>query len=75
MNPLTVRQKEARKSASEDSEVVFIVRVRRPVAATAVEIRGRVEHLQSRTSGYFKDWEALCNFMIENMHVGNHESS
>ena len=75
MNPLTVRQEEARKNASEDNEVVFIVRVRRPVAATAVEIRGRVEHLQSRSSGYFKDWEALCNFMIENMHVGNHESS
>ncbi len=70
MDAFAVTQRDTRSNCNEDTEVVFVVRVRQPTASTPeVGIRGRVEHLQSQSSGYFKDCEALCEFMSEYMGV------
>ena len=60
-------QEYARNHGSEESEMVFVVRVRQPTAASATEVHGRAEHLQSRRSCYFKNCTALCEFMIQNV--------
>ena len=70
MNSLTVRQEDVRNNVNEESEVVFVIRVRQPTAAET-EVHGRAEHLQSRRSCYFKDCAALCEFMIQNVSAGN----
>jgi hypothetical protein len=74
MNPLTVTKEDARSDGSEESEVVFVVRVRQPTAVAAKEVYGRAEHLPSRKSCYFKDCAALCEFMIQNVSADNEQT-
>ena len=51
----------------EDEEDVFIVRVRMETVESSHDpkaMRGRVEHLPSHHSRYFRDFEMLFDFIV-----------
>ena len=50
-------------------DAVFIVRVRRSESPSATSVHGRVEHLPSRTTCYFKNCDSLCQFLMENLYA------
>lgn len=68
MTQSSIRQTEPPDNGNDTEEVVFIVRVRQQEGPENAGIRGRAEHLRSRTSCYFKDCYALCEFIQSNVH-------
>ncbi len=56
--------------ANTDDEDVFIIRVRMETIEDEGDpkaMRGRVEHLPTRKSRYFRDFETLVQFLISNL--------
>ena len=59
-----------RRGADQDEEDVFIVRVRMETVEDERDpraLRGKVEHLPTHRSRYFRDFETLFEFLISKL--------